>query len=99
MMDAMQAKYSGRGYSSRDGGSKGNGVKQEPKTHESNTAGTPGWAQWSNKGGPIGGKEKGATWEHIAGPMDLIHQDSITQAIIVRRGVMATRSEQQSTRD
>ena len=49
------------------------------------------------KAGPVGGNERGATWEHITGPMDSIHQNSITQVIIVRGGVMFTRRKQQST--
>ena len=51
------------------------------------------------KAGPSGGKERDATWDHTVGPMDSIQQDSITQAIIARGKVMATRIEQQSTID
>ena len=49
MMDAMQSKCSGGGYGGRGG--RGDGAK-DFKPQEDNTASTPGWAQWSNEGGP-----------------------------------------------
>ena len=48
------------------------------------------------KVGPILGKERGATWEHIAGAMDSIHGDSGIQVGISGTRMKATRSRQQS---